>query len=122
MALAGEDLLLPLQEGLKVVFRDLIDPLIDLAAGLDGGTQGLVEGRGDIDANPLVARAGMEIESGMLLAGLAPAVGLAAGAVLKDQRAAEQGFVGQKLDGAGACVCAPLANVGYVNSWDLLNW
>ena len=92
------------KKGLKIMFRDVIDPLVDLAAGLDRGADGLVEGRRDVDANPLVARAGMEVESGMLLAGPTPAVGLAAGAVLKDQRAAKQGLVGEELDGAGSRV------------------
>jgi hypothetical protein len=84
--------------------RDLSDRVIDPAAGLDGGTDRLVEGRWDIEAHPLIPGAGVEIEGGMLLAGLTPAVGLAAGAVLKDQRAAEQGFVGEELDGARACL------------------
>jgi hypothetical protein len=86
------------------MFRDQIDPLINLAAGLNGGADGLVEGRRDVDANPLVARAGMKVESGMLLASPTPAVGFAAGAVLKDQRATQHGFVGEELDGAGSCV------------------
>ena len=67
------------------MFRGAIDPFIDLAAGLDRGTDGLVEGRRDVDANPPVARAGMEVESRMLRAGPTPTGGLAAGAVLKDQ-------------------------------------
>jgi hypothetical protein len=99
--------LFPLQEGLEVVLRDLIDRVIDPAAGLDGGADRLVEGRWNIDAHPLISGTGMEIESGMLLAGLASAVGLAAGAVLEDQRAAEQGFLGEQLNGAGACVALP---------------
>jgi hypothetical protein len=102
--LAGEDLLFPLPKGLEIVIRDVIHQVIDLVAGRDGGADVLVEGRGDRDANPLVAGAGMEIESRMLLAGPAPAVGLAAGAVLEDQGAAEQGFVSEELDGARACV------------------
>jgi hypothetical protein len=103
-ALAREEFLFPLQEFLEIVLRDLIDQVVDLVAGLDGGANGLVEGRGDVDANAPVARACMEIESGMLLAGPASSAGLAAGAVLEHQRATEQGFVGEKWDGAGACV------------------
>src|SRR4029077_2365130 len=93
-ALAGEDRLLLLQEGLEVLIRDVIDPLIDPAAGLNRGADRLVECRRDVDANPLVAGASMEVEGRMLLAGLTSAVGLAAGAVLKDQRATQQGLVG----------------------------
>ena len=59
---------------------------------------------GDIRAKPLAARAGVKIESGMLLPALAAAVGLAAGAVLEDQRTAEQGFVGEELDGPRAAL------------------
>jgi hypothetical protein len=73
-ALASEDLLFPLQEGPEIVLRDVIHQVIDLVAGRDGGADVLVEGRGDVDADPLVAGAGMEIESRMLLAGPAPAV------------------------------------------------
>ena len=103
-ALAGEDRLFLLQEGLEVRFRDPIDLLIDRAAGLDRGADRRVEGRRDRDANPLVARAGMQVESRMLRAGLTPAVGRAAGAVLKDQRATQQGFVSEELDRTGSCV------------------
>lgn len=105
-ALAGQDRLFLLQEGLEVLFRDLIDPLIDLATGVNRGADRLVEGRRDVDANPLVARAGMKVESRMLLTGPTPAVGLAAGAILKDQGAPQQGFVGEELDGAGSRVCS----------------
>jgi transketolase N-terminal domain/subunit len=78
--------------------------VIDLTAVLNRRADRLLKGRGDINANPLVTEAGMKIESGMLLSGLAAAVGLAAGAVLEDQSAAEQGFIGEELDGAAARV------------------
>jgi len=68
-ALAGEDRLLLIQEGLEVVIRDLIDQVIDLMAVLNGRADGLMEGCGDINANPLVAEAGMKIEGWMLLPG-----------------------------------------------------
>jgi hypothetical protein len=84
--------------------RDVIDPPVDLAAGRDRGADRLVEVRRDVDANPPVARAGMKVESRMLLAGLTPAVGLAAGAALEDERASQQGLVGEELDGAGSRV------------------
>jgi hypothetical protein len=104
VALAAEDRLLLLQEGLEVVIRDLIDQVIDLMAVLNGRADGLMEGLGNINANPLVAEAGMKIEGRMLLPGLAAAVGLAAGAVLEHQGAAEQGLISEELDGTGACV------------------
>jgi len=100
MVLARQDILLPHQEGLEVVFRDAIDELIELAAGLDPVSDRVVQGRGDVGTEPLVAQAGVKIESGMLLAALAAAVGFAAGTVLENQRAAEQRFVGEELDGA----------------------
>jgi hypothetical protein len=102
--LAREELLLLLQEGLEVVLRDAIDQPFDPAAVLDPLAGGVVEGRGDVDADPLVARAGVERECRMLLARAAVAVGLAAGAVLEHERAAEQGLLSQELDGAGAGV------------------
>jgi hypothetical protein len=104
MALARQNLLFPLQKALEIVFRDAVNELVELTAGLDPGSDGFVESRRDVNANPPVTRAGVKIESGMFLPSLAPAVGLAAGPVLKDQRAAEQGFVGEELDGAGAAL------------------
>jgi hypothetical protein len=103
-ALAGEDRLLLLQEGREVEIRDLIDQVIELTAVLNRRADRLMKGRGDINANPSVTAAGMKVESGMLLSGLAAAVGLAAGAVLEDQSAAEQGLIGEELNGAGARV------------------
>jgi hypothetical protein len=102
--LARKDLLLLLQEGLEVVLRDAIHESFDPVAVLDPLAGGVVESRGDIDADPLVARAGVEMESRMLLARATVAIGLAAGAVLEHERAAEQGLVRQELDGAGAGV------------------
>ena len=46
----------------------------------------------------------MEIQGRMFLALLTSTVGLAAGAVLEHERSAEQGPVGQELDGARAGV------------------
>ncbi len=103
-ALAGKEFLLLFQEGLEVEIRDLIDQVINLMAVLNRGADRLMKGRGNINANPPVAKAGMKRESGMLWSGLATTVGLAAGAVLEHQRAAEQGFLGEELDGTGACV------------------
>jgi hypothetical protein len=96
--------LLLLQEGLEVVLRDAIDQPFDPAAVVDPPAGGVVQGRGDVDADPPVAGAGMEIEGRMFWALAAVAVRLAAGAVLEHERAADQGLVGQELDGAGAGV------------------
>src|SRR5947209_1720662 len=122
MALARQDLLFPLQQGLEVVSRGAIDELVDLAAGLDPGSDGFVEGRRDVGANPLVARAGVKIGGGMLLPALGPAVGLAAGAVLEDQRAAEQAFVCEELDGAGATLSFLGRALGPWGHGGLLYW
>jgi hypothetical protein len=89
---------------LEIAIGDLIDEVIDPMTILNRRADGLVEGRGDIKANPLVAEAGMKVESRMLGSGLAVTGGLAAGAVLEDQRAAEQGLIGEELDGPGARV------------------
>jgi hypothetical protein len=92
---------------LDVVLGEALDEPFDPAAVVDPSAGGVVEGRWDVDADTWVARAGVEIEGRMLRASPAAAVGLAAGAVLEHERAAEQGPVGQELDGAGA-VAAPL--------------
>jgi hypothetical protein len=49
----------------------------------------------------------MEIERGMLRSGPTAAGRLAAGAVLEDEGAAEQGSIGEELDGPGACLAFP---------------
>jgi len=95
-------LLFPLQEGLEIEIGDLIDELIDPMAILNRRADRLVECRGDIEAHPLVAEAGMKVEGRMLRSGAAAAGGLAAGAVLEHQGAAEQGLLGEELDGPGA--------------------
>ena len=82
---------------------DLIDQPFDPAAVLDPLADRVVEGPGNVGAN-LPTGAGVEIECRMLLAPLAAAVGLAARAVAKHQRAAEKGLVGQELSGAGTRV------------------
>ena len=50
--LLASDLLLPLQEGLEVVLRDAIDQPLNSAAVVDPAAGGVVEGRGDVDADP----------------------------------------------------------------------
>jgi hypothetical protein len=72
-----------------VVLGDPIEEPLEPAAVIDPEAGGVMEGRRDIAADPAVAGAGVEIERGMLLALLASAVGLAAGAVLEHERAAE---------------------------------
>ena len=96
--------LLLLQEGLEVVLGDAMDQPLDPTAVVDPSAGRLVEGRRDVDADPPVARAGVEIEGRVLLALPAAAVGLAAGAMLEHERPADQGLVGQDLDRAGAGV------------------
>ena len=65
---AGQDLLLLLQEGLEVVLGDALDQALDPTAVVDPSAGRLVEGRRDVDADPPVARAGVEIEGRVLLA------------------------------------------------------
>jgi hypothetical protein len=101
-AAASQDLLLLAQEGLEVVLGDTIEQPLEPAAVVDPEAGGVVEGRRDIDADPLVARAGVERERRMLLALLTSAVGLAARAVLEHERAADYGLVSQDLYGARA--------------------
>jgi hypothetical protein len=72
-----------------VVLGDAIEEPLEPAAVVDPEAGGVVEGRWDIDADPLVTGAGVEVERGMLPALPTSAVGLAAGAVLQDERAAE---------------------------------
>ena len=85
-----------------MVLRDAIDQPLNSEAVVDPAAGGVVEGRGNVDADPSVRRAGVEIEGWMLLAPLATAVRLAAGTVLEHERAADERLVGQDLDGAGA--------------------
>ncbi len=92
------------QEGLEAVLGDAIEEPLEPAAVVDPEAGGVMEGRWELDADPPVACAAVEIERGMLPALLTSAVGLAAGAVLERERAADQGSVGQDLDGAGAGV------------------
>jgi hypothetical protein len=99
-ALTRQERLFPFQEGLEVALGDLIHELFDPLAGLDPLAGRLVEGFGDVSVNPPVAVTGVKIECRMLLALLAAAVAFAAGAVLKRQRAAKKGFVGEELSGA----------------------
>jgi hypothetical protein len=83
---------------------DTLDQPMDPAAVVDPSAGRVVEVRGDVDADPLVAGAGMEVESRVLLAPLAAAIGLAAGALLEHERTADQGLIGQESDGARAGV------------------
>jgi len=83
---------------------DVIQQSFDPATVVDPLADRVVKSPGDIGANRLSPLSGVEIESRMLLTPLAAAVGLAAGAVLKDQCPAEKGFIGEELSGPGACV------------------
>ena len=99
MALTRQERLFPFQEDPKVVLRDLIHEPFDPLAGLDPLAGRLVEGFGDVSVNPPITVTGVKIECRMLLALLAAAVALAAGAVPKRQRAAKKWFVGEELSG-----------------------
>ena len=83
---------------------DLIDQSLDPATVLDPLANRFVEGPGNVGANLLLTRTGVEIESRMPLSALAAAVGFAARAISQYQIAPKKGLVGQELSGAGACV------------------
>src|SRR5262249_51841395 len=74
----------------EVMLGDAPDQALDPTAVVDPSAGRLVEGRWDVDADPPVARAGVEVEGRGLLALLAAAVGLAAGAMLEHERPAGQ--------------------------------
>ena len=65
-----------------------------------------MEGLGDIGADLLALRAGVEIESRMLLATLAPAIRLTTRAIPKHERAAEKRFVGEDFSGGDRAWCS----------------
>jgi hypothetical protein len=104
VALTGQEGLFPLEKGLEIVLGDLIDESFDPATVVHPFSDGVVEGLGNVGGPLLAIAAGVEIESRMFLAALAAAVGFATGAVPQHQRAAEKGFIGEVLSGAGACV------------------
>jgi hypothetical protein len=85
---------------LEIVLGDLIEEPFEPAAVVHPETDGLVEGFGNVAGLLPALGAGIEIESRMLLAALAPAVRLAAGAVPQHQRAAEKGIIGEAVSGA----------------------
>jgi hypothetical protein len=93
-----------LAEGLEVLLSDAIEEPFEAAAVGDGAADGVVEVRGDVGADLPARGAVVEIESGMPLAALAAARGLATGPLPQDERAAEDGFVGEDLSGARACL------------------
>ena len=116
VALASQERLFPLQEGLKVLLRDLIDQSFDPATVLDPLANRFMEGLGNVGANLLLTRTGVEIESRMPLPALAAAVRLTARSVSQYQIAPKKGLVGQELNGAGACRLVPGPSVEFVKS------
>jgi hypothetical protein len=82
----------------------LINQSFDPATVVDPLADRVLEGRGNGGANLLASRAGRERDSRMLLALLAAAGGLATGAVMQYERAAEKEFAGEELSGAGTRV------------------
>jgi hypothetical protein len=104
VALAGQKRFLLLEEGLEIMLGDLIDEPFEPTAIIHPGPDGVVEGFGNVGGLLSALGAGVEIQSRMLLAALAPAVRLAAGAVSQHQRAAEKGIIGQAMSGARAGV------------------
>ena len=104
VALASDERLLLFQESLKVLPGDLIDQPFDPAAVLDPLANRFVEGLGNVGADLLLIRTGVEIESRVALSALAAAVRFTARAVSQNQIAPKKGLVGQELSSAGACV------------------
>jgi hypothetical protein len=96
--------LLLFQESLKVLTGDLIDQPFDPAAVLDPLANRFVEGVGNVGAELLLIRTGVEIESRVALAALAAAVRFTARAIPQYQIAPKKGLVGQELSSARAYV------------------
>jgi hypothetical protein len=101
-ALTPQERLFPFQEVLKVLLRDLIDQSFDPATVLDPLANRFMEGPGNVSANLLLIRTGVEIEGRMPLPALAAAVRLTARFVSQYQIASKKGLVGQELSGAGS--------------------
>ena len=76
VALASDEQLLLFQESLKVLPGDLIDQPFDPAAVLDPLANRFVEGLGNVGADLLLIRTGVEIESRVALSALAAAYDL----------------------------------------------
>jgi hypothetical protein len=87
-----------------VLLGDLIDQSFDPATVLDPLANRFMEGLGNVGANLLLTRTGVEIESRVPLPALAAAVGLTAGAIPQYQIAPEKRLIGEELSGTGACV------------------
>jgi hypothetical protein len=104
IALASQERLFPFHEGLKVLLGDLIDQPFDPATVLDPLANCFMKGLGNVGANLLLARPGIEIESRMPLPALAATVRLTAQFVSQYQIAPQKRLVGQELSSAGACV------------------
>lgn len=102
VALASQEWLFPFQKGLQVLLRDLIDQSFDPATVLDPLANRFMESPGNVGANLLLTRPGIEIERWMSLPALAAAVRLPARAVSQYQIAPKKGLVGQELSSAGA--------------------
>jgi hypothetical protein len=92
------------QKSLKVLTGDLIDQPFDPAAVLDPLANRFMEGLGNVGADLLLIRTGVEIESRVALAALAAAVRFTARAIPQYQIAPKKGLVGQELSSAGAYV------------------
>jgi hypothetical protein len=78
VAFASQERLFLFQKGLKVMLGDLIDQTFDPATVLDPLTNCFVESPGNVGANLLLARTGVEVERRMPLPALAAAIGLTA--------------------------------------------
>jgi hypothetical protein len=99
---ASEFLFLLIEEVGETVLRNEVQQAIDLLGILHPAANTVLHGGRHVDHPAAVVQADGKIEGRMLLALLAMAAGLPAGAGHRDETATEQRVVGNMLDGAGA--------------------
>ena len=99
---ASEFLFLLIEEFDETLLGNEVQQVIDLLGILHPAANAVLHGGWHVDHPAAVVQADGEIEGRMLLALLAMAAGLAAGAGHRDKAATEQRVVGDLLDGAGS--------------------
>src|SRR5208337_4330291 len=99
---ASELLFLLIEEVGETLLGNKVQQAIDLLGILHPAANAVLHGGRHVDHPATVVQADGEIQRYMLLALLAMATGLAAGAPHRDETATEQRVVGDMLDGEGA--------------------
>ena len=93
-----------LQQLVEALLGDQVQEFLNFPSRLDPLADGGFQSVRDIEHGPLRTAADGQIQRDMLVALLAAATGLSAGAGHFDEAAAEQGLLGQAFDSAGAGV------------------